>query len=217
MRRKWASSLKRRAVLSATAALIALVASGGTSATASTNRATINTFPYWMGGSLQPFGCRNTTTYGQTITVPDGLTHLNKFTFAWVNHSTGTMVVRAEVYAWDGSKATGLSLYEEKRTISFPDDKWHKETFEPDGIGVTPGAQYVLFASIDKDFRKCTDGYILGWKFVDDEYNGGAFVYQNNHGHEVKWTTEPWIDDFVPADLAFKAFLSDVAGEAGTR
>jgi hypothetical protein len=197
-----------RAAVTATAATIAFLALGTGPASASTDNATINTFKNWDGTSIvQPFGCPNTTTYGQTITVPSGFTQLNKFTFTWQNLSTGSMVVRAEVYAWDGTKATGSSLYEKKRAISFQDSLFHMESFKPNGISVTPGAQYVLFVTIDKDFEKCTGNYLLGWGLVSDNYNGGGFVYQNNGGDETQWTLTPW-SGFGPTDLAFRAFLS---------
>jgi hypothetical protein len=199
-----------RAVAAVAAAAVAFVAFGSTAATAATDRATINTFPSWNGTDIaQPFGCPNTTTYGETITVPAGKAILNKFTFTWVNLSSGTMVVRAEVYAWDGSKATGSSLFQKKRTISFQDGLFHLETFKSlTGISVTPGAQYVLFASIDKDYEKCSN-YTLGWglPFSIDPYPGGAFVYQNNAGNEANWTSVPW-SNFGGWDAAFKAFLS---------
>jgi hypothetical protein len=209
MRRKGASSLLLRTVVTASAVAISLVAFGG-AASASTANATVNTFKSWDGSaSVIPFGCPNTTTYGQTITVPGGMTELNKFTFAWENLNTGSMVVRAEVYAWDGTKATGSSLYEHKRTISYQDSLFHLETFRPRGISVTPGSQYVLFASIDKDFEKCTNDYELGWGFINDSdpYPGGGFVFQNNGGDESQWTLTPW-DSFGGLDIAFKAYLS---------
>jgi hypothetical protein len=198
-----------RAFVTAAAASIAFLAVGTGPASASTNKATINTYKNWDGSqSVVPFGCPNTTTYGQTITVPAGKTLLNKFTFAWTNLDSGSMVVRGEVYAWDGTKATGPSLYEKKRSISISDGLFHNESFRSaTGISVTPGAQYVLFATIDKDYEKCTDSYELGWGLVGDDYNGGGFVYQNNAGNEANWTTVAW-DSFGPTDLAFKAFLS---------
>jgi hypothetical protein len=209
MRTRGASSLLLRAAVTASAVAIAFVAFGSAAASASTARATINTFKKWDGSQfVWQFGCPNTTTYGQVITVPAGLTHLNKFTFTWANAAgSGSMVVRADVYAWDGSKATGSSLFEKKRAISFGDSIFHLETFKPNGITVTPLAQYVLFASIDKDFEKCTNDYILKWGAVDDSvYSGGTFVYQNNGGDESQWTATPW--NTFGIDLAFKAFLT---------
>jgi len=205
------SSLRRRAV-AATAVAFVFVAFGSTQASASTSRVrpTINTFKFWDGSQeVVQFGCPNTTTYGQVITVPAGKTLLNKFTFAWVNfQGAGSMVVRGEVYAWDGSKATGSALFQSgTRKIAFTDSLFHKEVFKPAGVGVTPGAQYVIFASIDKDFEKCFGDYTLGWASVDDStYSGGTFVFQNNGGDESQWTLSAW--NTFGIDLAFKAFLS---------
>jgi hypothetical protein len=201
-----------RAVAAAAVATIALVAFGSTAATAAPEKATINTFRKWDGQDevQAPFGRPVVSTFGQTITVPVGLSHLNKFTFAWHNLSFigGTMVVRAEVYAWDGTKATGPSLFEKKRTISFPDFLFHRESFRPNGISVTPGAQYVLFASIDKDYAKCQRNYVLGWGSVGRHYGGGQFVSQSNQGDESRWTLAPWNVPPNGLDLAFRAFLS---------
>jgi len=153
------------------------------------------------------FGCPNTTTYGQVITVPNNKHNLNSFTFEWVNGSTGSMVVRGEVYQWDGSKATGSALFEsEPRTISFSKSRFHKETF-PVVVAVTPGAKYVVFASIDKDFEQCTGDYTLNWGAVDDSvYGDGTFVYQNNTGDESQWTISAW--NTFGIDLAFKVALA---------
>jgi hypothetical protein len=171
----------------------------------------INTVRSWDGTSyVQPFGCPDTTTYGQVITVPQNETSLNKFTFRWINLNTGSMVVRGEVYAWDGTKATGSALWESSpKKIQYPDFVFHKRVFNPGSIAVTPGAQYVLFASIDKDYEKCTNGYELGWGLVTsgDAYPGGFFVYQNNSGDESQWTTTAW-STFNPEDVAFHAFFS---------
>ncbi len=169
----------------------------------------INTYGSWDGSSsIVPFGCPNTTTYGQVITIPNGKTHLGKFHFSWINLNTGSMVVRGEVYAWDGSKATGSALYEsKKKTLSFSDGLFHKVGFKATLVPVTPGAKYVIFASIDKDFEQCTNNYEFGWGFISsDVYSGGDFVYQNNGGDENQWTLTPW--NVIGGDAAFKAVVS---------
>jgi hypothetical protein len=209
--RSKSSSLLLRSAVTASAVAIAFLALGTSAASASSAAATINTYPSWDGSSeVIDFGCPDTTTYGQTITIPEGKTLLKKFTFSWINLNTGSMIVRAEVYAWDGTKATGSSLYEKKRKITISDNAFHNETFKSKlGVPVTPGAQYVLFASIDKDFEKCTNNYVLGWGLVSsgDPYPGGGFVYQNNTGDESQWTLTQW-SSFGTTDLAFKASLS---------
>jgi hypothetical protein len=168
----------------------------------------INTYKYWDGSQyINSFGCPDTTTYGQVITAPKNKQVLNSFTFWWKNLDSGSMVVRGEVYAWDGTKATGKALYESAPlTITFSDYAFHAETFTTKHT-VTPGAQYVLFASIDKDYEQCANSYVLGWGAVDDSvYSKGTFVYQNNHGDEGQWTTSAWT--LYGIDLAFRAHLS---------
>jgi len=171
----------------------------------------LSTYKSWDGSSyVQPFGCPDTTTYGQVVTIPNGQTHLDKFHFSWINLGTGSMVVRGEVYAWDGTKATGSALYQSKRmTISFNDGVFHTVTFKPNLVPVTPGKQYVLFASIDKDYEKCTNSYEVGWGYIPsgDPDPNGLFVYQNNAGDESQWTTTAW-STFGGLDLAYKASLS---------
>jgi hypothetical protein len=204
-------SLVRRTAVTGFAALFACAAFGVAQASAGVARVkpTINTYKSWDGSQeVVSFGCPNTTTYGQVITVPAGKSKLDKFTFSWINSSTGSMKVRGEVYAWDGVKATGSALFESApRFVSFGDSLFHFETFKPGGVPVTAGQQYVIFGSIDKNFEQCKNNYILGWAAVaDTAYTGGTFVYQNNGGDETQWTTTAW--NTFGIDLAFKAFLS---------
>ena len=193
-------------------ALLLATACAATFVFAASNPAlAISTYKQWDGSSdVVPFGCPNTTTYGQVITIPAGQTHLGKFHFSWINLNTGSMVVRGEVYAWDGSKATGSALYESKpKTISFSDGVYHKVGFRATLVPVTPGAQYVIFASIDKDYEQCQNNYEVGWGFIPsgDAYPGGSFVYQNNGGDESQWTITPWTS-FGGPDVAFKVATS---------
>src|SRR5437763_9482772 len=167
--------MHKRALLLATASAVAFAFA----ALGSNPAMAISTYNSWDGSSfVQPFGCPDTTTYGQVITIPNGQTHLGKFHFSWVNLNSGSMVVRGEVYAWDGAKATGSALYESNpKTISFSDGLFHKVGFKATLVPVTPGAQYVIFASIDKEFEKCTNNYVMGWGYIgSDVYSGGGFV-----------------------------------------
>jgi hypothetical protein len=171
----------------------------------------LNTYKSWDGETtVYYFGCPGATTYGQVITIPKGKTRLNNFAFWWQNFDgfRGSMVVRGEVYAWNGTRAEGSALYESTpRTFSFNDDAFHKEVFETAGIPVTPDAQYVIFTSVDKDFGKCTYNDRLALAFMQsDVYSKGLFVYQWNHGRERRWTTRPWLS--IGGDAAFTANFS---------
>jgi hypothetical protein len=171
---------------------------------------TIDTYSGWnKTTAVSSFGCPDTTTFGQVITIPSDLHHLDKFTF-WLEAPSaggGPMVVRAYVYRWDGTNFTvqfGSKYESPPRTISYPDTLFHAETFYP-AVTVAPGAQYVMFASIDREYVDCKNSYGLVWGWISgDVYPGGSFVYQNNAGDDLKWTTG-W-GGF--SDLAFKAYLS---------
>ena len=201
------ASVIRRAAVVATAVTLGLTAYLPTQAQASqpAGKGGINTIKVWdHQQEVTSFGCPNTTTYGQVITATGK--SLKKFTFEFINSSSGgSMDVRGEVYSWNGTMATGSALYESSpRTIAYNDSSFHAETWKTGGVKVTKGQQYVLFASIDKDFESCTNNYTLGWGSVSDSvYGGGTFVYQNNTGDETQWTMTPW--NTFGIDLAFKA------------
>jgi len=189
-------------LIAASAAAFAIVLASPASA--------MGTYKNWDGSSfVQAFGCPNTTTYGQVITVPANKHFMNNFVFSWINLDSGSMVVRGEVYAWDGTKATGSALWEgTPRTISYSDGLFHRIHFNTGVLAVTPGQQYVVFSSIDKDFEQCQNNYVLGWGLVTTaDYPGGGFVYQNNGGDESQWTISSW-NTFGGEDLAFRVTLT---------
>jgi hypothetical protein len=178
----------------------ALVALGGNSALA------VNTFKD-QKAFVGPFGCQATATFGQVITVPQNKHYLDKFGFILANYSlSASMVVRGEVYGWDGEKATGAALYESRpRRLFYTDNNLHREIFKPIALPLAPGAQYVLFLSVSKDTDKCPQrDNNLYWGATDDStYSGGTFVATNN----PNWTGVQWIQG-TGYDLAFKADLS---------
>jgi hypothetical protein len=180
--------------------------------------ATINTWKLWTKQAMDAQGPGEDwwDTFGQVITVPSGKSRLDKFEFymhGWTYPPFDPnyhLVMRGEVYAWDGAKATGQALWESTpRTIALsPDDGWHGVAFKVGGAALTPGAKYVLFTSIAKDYEQCTDQYSVGWADVNGkDYPGGEFVFQNNDGDESQWTTQAW-QTVSGKDAAFKAWLS---------
>ena len=102
----WLTPLLTRAALLTVTMLLGLLLAAGT-ALADT---VIDTTPQ-ADTSICPFGYPDTATYGQVITAPADDTQLDSFTF-FMAISTGTVVMRGEVYAWDGQKATGPNLFE---------------------------------------------------------------------------------------------------------
>ena len=207
------SGCLRRASVAAVLTAVGMATLAATPAAASTidgiqHEATIDTHKGWDGASsVIPFGCPDTTAYGETITVPEGLQEINKFTFYMSDGGVeGSMRVRGEIYAWDGAKATGSAVGQTKaQTIDFSDTAYHPVRFRFQDAMVTPGSQYVIFATIDKNYEKCSD-YTVAWGATDDgAYPGGTFVFQNNSGDESLWTTTPWNPAGI--DAALKAYL----------
>lgn len=155
--------------------------------------------------TVAPFGITDTTNYGQVVTAPEAT--LNSFSFRVLVPST--VVIRGEVYAWDGTKATGPALYESAaRTTS--DASAQDITFDTGAVPVNPGSQYVLFLTAAKDFEVST-GQGSVRRVPGTTYAGGAAVYLNSGTNEAQWTTTGWsvINVF---DFQFRARFS--SGEA---
>lgn len=170
----------------------------------------INTYLGWdKSSSVSTFGCPDTANYGQVITIKGYRHSLKEFSF-WLQGQAGdgqSMVVRAEVFPWNGSMPTGKPLYEsEPRTIAYADARFHRETFSPN-IPVTARAQYVMFLTVDRDFDQCTGAYGVTWGSVSDTaYAGGTFVYLNTGGDGSLWTSTPWTTTYG-IDLVLKASM----------
>lgn len=177
-------------------------------AQASVDATKIDTYSTWDGQSrLGSFGNPDTATYGQTFTAPDGTKKFKKVTW-YMAGGNGTMVLRAELYTWDGSKA-GKEVAEAKaKTVKFTEgapDTAIKFKFKKGKI--TPGQQYVVFATISKDYEATDPGFTTTWPVhSSDVLAGGNTVWLNDSGDESQWTTQPWSG--VPTyDMAFKATL----------
>ncbi len=218
MRRlSFSSSLIKPAIAATGVAVIALAMFMPASASASRlgtdmakKHATINTFPDYdqAVGSL---GCPNSTTYGETITIPAKKKSLSMFKYYMGGQAASgqSMVVRGELYAWDGTKATGSAIFETApKTIAFADPTFSFVTFRTPGAKVKAGKQYVIFVSIDKDYESCTGSYGLTWGAADGTaYTGGGFVFQNNTGDESQWTATSW--NTIPSlDAVMKVYMS---------
>jgi hypothetical protein len=149
-------------------------------------------------------------TYGQVITAPADDTQLDSFTFFM---STNTVVMRGEVYAWDGEKATGPNLYEsEPRTISNTSG-FEEVTFDTGGVQLVPGQQYVLFATMSKDYESSANSSATAtWLGVHsgsgDTYPGGSYVRMSNGSSFDQLFTNAWNLQYFDWDLAFKAVFS---------
>jgi hypothetical protein len=201
--------MRRAALLTLTMLLGLLLAAGA--ALADT---VIDTTPQANGVDVtRPFGYPNTATYGQLITAPADDTQLDSFTF-FISMS-GTVVVRGELYAWDGQKATGPNLFESApRTISNTSG-FEEVTFDTGGVQLVAGQQYVLFATISKDYAASDGSGAWEAVFSGDPYPGGNFVYMNNGSSFDQLFTEAW-GQIPEIDSAFKAVFSTSASDSPT-
>ncbi len=166
-------------------------------------RTSITTIPQWAGDSVGSFGKPNTATYGQTFTTPvDG--EMSSFTV--LMRLPTHVMFRGYVYEWDGAKPVGTGYETAPMTTSNP-DIFQGVTF-PVNFPVSAGQQYVVFASISKDYEEFADG-TGQWGLMGDDsaHPGGNFVFMNN-GNFGQLFTEPW--DSFSKDLAFRVVIEDV-------
>ncbi len=95
---------------------------------------------------------------GQVVTVPSEDPVLDSFTFYIKSFgSPSTIVLRGEVYAWDGTKATGPNRWEGPQRTLTPPSTFQEVTFNTGGVQLAAGQQYVLFASVSKDYEQNAD------------------------------------------------------------
>ena len=194
------STFLRRAVIGAVAVGIGVLPAQALGAAPADQGAKakviVDTDQYFDGSNaVLPFGCPDSSVYGQTITIPQKVHKLTKFTFRMSGQAAAgqSMVVRGEVYGWNGTTATTAVAESKPMTIAFDNADYNLVTFKVKAAAVKPGQEYVVFASIDKDYEDCTGNYTLVWGSVDGtKYGDGQFVFQNNRGNEDNWTSGPW-------------------------
>src|ERR1017187_10864473 len=88
------------------------------------------TMPPWDGETCaQSFGVPNTATYGQTIRIAPDSAVISSFGFE-IGNCNATVTFRGEIYAWDGAKATGPSLFESPITTQGSSGTFQLVTFK---------------------------------------------------------------------------------------
>jgi hypothetical protein len=202
--RTGARFLTRRSRLLGISVLGALALAGTAQATT-----VVDTTGSWDGSTgVCPFGSPNTATIGQVVTAPSQDTVLDSFSFYMralgSPAPTTTLTFRGEIYAWDGLKATGPNLWESAPRTLVLSAPYQEVTFPTGGVQLVGGNQYVLFASISKDFEQNAIYSWACWGFVGaDVYSGGDLRATNDSGDESRWTSTHW--DYVNLESAFKA------------
>ena len=157
----------------------------------------INTISSWNGSQfISSFGVTDTATYGQTLTLASsGL--LNNFSFE-IGNCGAQVTFRGEVYAWDGTKATGPALWEGAPQTLPNSSAFALVTMSP-GVTLTPG-QYVIFVSTSKDQSGAPSSACRFGAVTNTAYSGGLFVFMNNTANPALWTTNTW--STISEDLA---------------
>ena len=162
------------------------------------------TIPPWDGGTFAAyFGVPNTATYGQTINVAPGSSVISSFGFE-IGNCNATVTFRGEIYAWDGAKATGPSLFEGPATTQGASDSFHLVTFNTGALTLPPG-NYVIFATTSRDQVTASQ---CEWGELSDTtaYPAGNHVFLNNGANTSQWTSVAWGSE--PFDLAFQVNMS---------
>jgi hypothetical protein len=166
----------------------------------------IDTVTPWNGtSSISPYGVPNTATYGQIITA-DGTGSLLSFS-AEIACSAVTPI-RLEVYAWNGTNATGPNLYESP-VMSLPvSGTFQLVTFNIGGAGIPLAAgSYVLFGTTSKDQGGAVNSACQWGSAPTSTYPAGHFVFLNNGTNTALWTTSTWLS-ITTSNMAFRATIT---------
>jgi hypothetical protein len=176
------------------------------------SQAPINTIPSWDGVLFGGhFGVPNTATIGQTITIGPGSAVVTSFGFEIgcnageieAGHCYGPVNLRGEIYAWDGTKATGPSLFESPVMNLAFSSSYNLVIFNTGALTLPPG-NYVIFATTSRDQVVGVSPLsksLFGALPDTTAYPGGVNVYLNNGADTSQWTSVAWVQ--FPWDAAF--------------
>lgn len=168
--------------------------------------AQIDTEPIWNGSEfISSFGNPNTATYGQTVTVPLGSPGtLTRFSFQ-IAGCTAAVTARAHIYAFNGSTATGSSLFSSAPFVipSSNTTTFNRITVNTGNLTL-PGGLYVFFFSISQD--PGAGGACRYGSVTNTAYSGGQFVFLNNGTDTAQWTSSSW--STIASDLAMQSDLN---------
>ena len=101
------------------------------------------------------------------------------------------------------TKATGPALFE-SATISTSGSGSEVVTFDTNGIALTQGQQYVLFASTSQD-QSGHSGLGTSASSTPMSIAAEEFVFLNNGTDASEWTSTAWDTSFSSGDLMFQA------------
>ena len=171
-------------------------------ATSTQALASIDTIALWDGVQyISSFGVTNTATYGQTVTVGANASPLVSYSFE-IGNCDANVSFRGSVYAWDGTKATGSSLFTSGVQTVNAGATYTKVTFNVGSLSL-PAGRYILFASTSQD-QSGAPNSACRWGAVGNNAAspGGQFMFLNNGPDPAQWTTTAW--STIANDLAFQ-------------
>ena len=170
-----------------------------------TQPVTIDTFPQWNGTTfISSFGVVDTATYGQTFSINTSTGTLTSFSVQ-IGNCTAAVTFRGHVYRFNGTMATGPSLFDSAPQTVPADAVFHLVTFATGNVPLTTG-QYVLFASTSED-QAAAPNSACRWGAITNNNGvpGGQFVFINNGPNPAQWTTNTWSN--IGEDLAIQIGL----------
>ena len=162
-----------------------------------------------------------TETYGQTVVVPHADYQLDSFSF--MVRGRVSFDFRAYAMQWDGTKATGVPLFQsEVRTITITND-FIPQAFSFSPVELVPDSQCVLFFNVrDLNYNAGTSRAQFAG-VGNDPYPAGRFVYTNTDVTLPAWniTQAPDFDTsfsahFVP-EPSLGAVVAGIAFVAARR
>lgn len=196
----------------------------------------IDTVAPWNGSNqVSPWGAgaEMTSTYGQSITAPGGISRLDTFSFRVAGNGAALINTNyvAHVYGWNSTTRliTSSALWSSGTlsTGTINNGVFTALSFSP-GITITPGTEYMLFLTTAGVSQAGNSG-AGRWGFSGttigglDNYSGGGFFF-NNTSSFASLSSTPWSSPqtfgfgVAGADLAFTATFSSAsaAPEPGT-
>jgi hypothetical protein len=137
----------------------------------------------------------STETYGVTFYAPGSSQEsLNNFTFDW--KGTGTVDYQADVFAWNGTQATGSALFSQNTSMT-GNGNLQAVTTQTGGVVLNSGQEYVAFFTTSDPTSIANQGNNPdgGWQFGLSSSNlpnneGGSFVFYNNLTQGLLTTTQ---------------------------
>ncbi len=134
---------------------------------------------------------------GETIQVPtNGDNILQSFgLYLLLPPNTIGNMGHLELYAWDGTKATGSALVDQVITVATDELNFQSDfvTLPGGGLALVPGAQYVMFFQASDDIGPAV---FLSVVLGSVGYADGHAV--RSMSNPADWTTTPWHADVDP-------------------